>query len=128
MVAWIAGLVGGLALLLACLGLYGTMSYVAARRTHEIGIRVSLGATPMQAIRMVLGDALTLGLAGIAVGVPVALAGSRLVSGLLFGVGAADAATLAEAAVLLLAVVGAAAWLPAWRAATVDAASALRSE
>jgi predicted permease len=128
MVAWIAGLFGGLALLLACLGLYGTMSYVAARRTHEIGIRVSLGATPMQAIRMVLGDALTLGLAGIAVGVPVALAGSRLVSGLLFGVGAADAATLAEAAVLLLAVVGAAAWLPAWRAATVDAASALRSE
>lgn len=77
---------------------------------------------------MVLGDALGLGLAGIAVGVPAALAGSRLVSGLLFGIGAADVATLAEAALLLLAVVGAAAWLPGWRAARVDAAQALRCE
>jgi ABC-type antimicrobial peptide transport system permease subunit len=128
MVAWIAGLFGGLALVLACLGLYGTMSYVAARRTREIGIRVSLGATPMQVGRMVLGDALALGLAGIAVGVPAALAGSRLVSGLLFGIGAADTATLAGAAVLLLAVVVVAAGIPAWRAATVDAMQALRCE
>ncbi|HMD70489.1 MAG TPA: ABC transporter permease, partial [Bryobacteraceae bacterium] len=126
MVAWIAGLFGGLALLLACLGLYGTMSYVAARRTREIGIRVSLGATPVRVSRMVVGEALALGLAGIAIGVPAALAGRRLVSGLLFGIGAADGATLAEAALLLLAVVGMAAWLPAWRAATVKAAQALR--
>jgi predicted permease len=128
MVAWIAGLFGGLALLLACLGLYGMMSYVAARRTNEIGIRVSLGATPWQVTRMVLGDALGLGLAGIAVGVPAALAGSRLVSGLLFGIGAADPATLVGAALLLMAVVAVAAWLPAWRAAAVDAMQALRCE
>jgi predicted permease len=128
MVAWIAGLVGGLALLLACLGLYGTMSYVAARRTHEIGIRVSLGATPIDVSRIVLGDALALGLAGIAVGVPAALAGSRVVSGLLFGIGAADTATLAGAAALLLAVVVLAAALPARRAATREAMQALRCE
>jgi hypothetical protein len=126
MVAWIAGLFGGLALLLACLGLYGTVSYVAVRRTREIGIRVALGATPIQVSRMILGDALVLGLAGISVGIPAALAGSRLVSGLLFGIGPADRATVAEAAVLLLAVVGAAAWLPAWRAARLEATQALR--
>jgi ABC-type antimicrobial peptide transport system permease subunit len=128
MVAWIAGLFGGLALLLACLGLYGMMSYVAARRTSEIGIRVSLGATPAQVIRMVLGDALTLGLVGVAVGVPAALAGSRLVTGLLFGIRGADPATLAGATLLLLALVVAAAWGPAWRAARVDAMRALRCE
>jgi predicted permease len=128
MVAWIVGLFGGLALVLACLGLYGTMSYVTARRTREIGIRVSLGATPLRVSRMVLGDALALGLAGIAVGAPAALAGSRLVSGLLFGIRAADPATLAEAAALLLAVVVLAAWLPAWRAAASDATQALRCD
>jgi predicted permease len=128
MVAWIAGLFGGLALLLACLGLYGMMSYATARRTNEIGIRVSLGATPAQVTRMVLGDALLLGLAGVVVGVPAALAGSRLVAGLLFGIGAADPATLVGAALLLLAVIVAAAWLPAWRASAVDAMRALRCE
>jgi predicted permease len=128
MVAWIAGLFGALALLLACLGLYATMSYSTARRTAEIGIRVSLGATPGRVTRMVLGDALVLGLAGIAVGIPAALAGSRLVSGLLYGVGAADAATLIGAALLLMAVVAVAAWVPAWRASTADATRALRCE
>ena len=78
--------------------------------------------------RMVLGDALGLGLAGIAVGVPAALAGSRLASGLLFGIGATDAATFGGTAVLLMAVVVMAAWLPSWRAASVDAMRALRSE
>jgi ABC-type antimicrobial peptide transport system permease subunit len=128
MVAWIAGLFGGLALLLACLGLYGMMSYATARRTNEIGIRVSLGATPAQVTRMVLGDALVLGMAGVVLGVPAALAGSRLVAGLLFGIGAADPATLVGAALLLLAVIVAAAWLPAWRASAVDAMRALRCE
>ncbi len=128
MVAWIAGLFGGLALLLACVGLYGMMSYATARRTNEIGIRVSLGATPAQVTRMVLGDALVLGLAGVAVGVPAALAGSRLVAGLLFGIGAADPATLVGAALLLLVVVVAEAWLPAWRASAVDAMRAFRCE
>jgi hypothetical protein len=128
MVAWIAGLFGGLALLLACLGLYGMVSYATARRTNEIGIRVSLGATPAQVTRMVLGDALVLGLAGVVVGVPAALAGSRLIAGLLFGIGAADPATVVGAALLLLAVVVAAAWLPAWRASAVDAMRALRCQ
>ncbi len=128
MVAWIAGLFGGLALLLACLGLYGMMSYVTARRTSEIGIRMSLGATPLQVLRMVLGYALTLGVAGVIWGVPAALAESRLVEGLLFGIGAHDAGTLAGAAVVVLAVVVVAAWLPARRAATMDAMRALRCE
>jgi hypothetical protein len=128
MVAWIAGLFGALALVLACLGLYGMMSYVAARRTHEIGIRVSLGATPAVVSRMVLGDALGLGFAGVLIGIPAALLGSRLVANLLFGIAATDAPTLAASALLLLAVVGLAAWLPAWRASRVDATRALRCE
>jgi predicted permease len=128
MVAWIAGLFGGLALLLACLGLYGMMSYVTARRTSEIGIRMSLGATPMRVIRMVLGYALTLGAAGLMVGIPAALVESRLISGLLFGIGAQDATTIAGAALVVMAVVVLAAWLPARRAATMDAMTALRCE
>jgi ABC-type antimicrobial peptide transport system permease subunit len=128
MVAWIAGLFGGLALLLACLGLYGMMSYVTARRTSEIGIRMSLGATPVRVIRLVLGYALTLGVAGVIVGVPAALMESRLIAGLLFGIGANDASTIAGAALVVIAVVVLAAWLPAHRAATMDAMTALRSE
>jgi ABC-type antimicrobial peptide transport system permease subunit len=128
MVAWIAGLFGALALVLACLGLYGMMSYVTARRTSEIGIRMSLGATPARVIRMVLGYALTLGVAGVVLGVPAALAESRLVTGLLFGVGAQDVATVAGAALIMLAVVVVAAWLPARRAASIDALKALRCE
>jgi len=128
MVAWIAGLFGGLALLLACLGLYGMMSYVTARRTSEIGIRMSLGATPARVIRMVLGHALALGIAGLIVGVPAALAESRLVAGLLFGIGARDVWTIAGAALVVIAIVVLAAWLPARRAAALDAVAALRCQ
>jgi len=128
MVAWMAGLFGALALVLACVGLYGVMSYVAARRTSEIGIRVSLGATPFSITRLVLGDALFLAIAGIVLGVPAVLIGSRYIGALLFGIRGSDAATMVGSAVLLLAVATAAAWLPAWRASRMDPMKALRSE
>jgi len=128
MVAWMAGLFGALALVLACVGLYGVMSYVAARRTGEIGIRVSLGATPAGITRLVLGDALLLAIAGVALGVPAVFIASRSVAGLLFGIGGTDGLTIAGSAALLLAVTMAAAWLPACRASRIDPMQALRSE
>ncbi len=128
MVAWLAGLFGALALVLSCVGLYGVMSYVAARRTSEIGIRISLGATPAKVARLVLRDALLLAVAGVALGVPAVLAGSRSIAGLLFGIQPADAPTIAASALLLLAVTVASAWLPARRASHIDPMRALRSE
>jgi ABC-type antimicrobial peptide transport system permease subunit len=128
LVAVISGFFGLLAVLLACLGLYGVMSYTAARRTNEIGIRLALGATRATVLGMVLRESLLLVLAGIAIGVPLALAASRLISGLLFGVSATDPATISLASVLMIVVAALAALLPARRAARVDPMVALRYE
>jgi predicted permease len=128
LLAVISGFFGLLAVLLACLGLYGVMSYTAARRTNEIGIRLALGATRASMLGMVLKESLLLVVAGIAIGVPVALAAARLISGLLFGVSATDPATISMACVLMLVVAAVAALVPARRAARVDPMVALRYE
>jgi predicted permease len=115
-----------LALVLAALGVYGVMSYAVAQRTHEIGLRMALGATPQTVLRLVLGEGVRLALAGIGIGIAVALALSRVVSRFLFGVKSWDPAIFALTALLLLLVAAFACWLPARRAAQLDPWKALR--
>jgi predicted permease len=117
-----------LALTLACVGLYGVIAYSVAQRTLEIGVRVALGATPLSVMRGVLRETLLLVLAGIAIGIPAALAGGRLLVSFLYGLSPQDPPTLAAAAATLLAAAVMAAALPARRAARIDPALALRSE
>jgi ABC-type antimicrobial peptide transport system permease subunit len=117
---------GLVALLLAALGLYGLVAWSVGRRTREIGVRVTLGARPADVARLVLGDGLRPALAGVALGLAGAILASRLLGGLLFGVGPFDVATLAGAAALLVAVAALAAALPARRALAVPPADALR--
>ncbi|HET9983694.1 MAG TPA: ABC transporter permease [Longimicrobiales bacterium] len=121
------GLFGAVAALLAAIGLYGVLAYGVARRTREIGVRIALGATSRDVFRLVGADALRLAAAGLALGVAGALAATRMLSGLLFGVRAIDPLTFLAATAGLLAVAAAAAWLPARRAACVDPADALRA-
>src|SRR5262245_41879091 len=119
---------GLLALLLSCLGLYGILSYTVARRTNEIGIRMALGADRRDVIWLVLRDALRLVLLGAALGIPAALAASRLVSNQLFNISAADPVTIGLATLALLVVAAVAGYLPARRATSVDPLVALRCE
>lgn len=119
---------GVLAMLLASIGLYGTMAYAVSRRTSEIGLRLALGAHSRDVLWMVMRESLALVLMGAAAGVPVALAGGRLISSLLFGVSPADPLTLVVATLLLTAVAALASWVPAHRASGLDAMTALRYE
>ncbi len=128
LVATLAGFLGLLGVLLACLGLYGVISYTVARRTNEIGIRLALGATPGTVLRMVFKESLGLVSVGIGVGLLVASATTRLISTQLFGIGPTDPLTLIGAIVLLVGVAALAAFLPARRAAQVDPLVALRCE
>lgn len=128
LIAILAGFFGVLAVLLACLGMYGVMAYTAARRTNEIGIRMALGATRVEVLGMVLKESLLLVIVGIAIGVPATLACTRLVASLLFGVGAADPLTIASGAALMIVVAVLAGYIPARRAAKVDPVVALRYE
>ena len=126
--ARLTSLFGLLALLLACLGLYGIMSYSVVRRTNEIGIRMALGANQDRILRHVLIEALWLVACAIALGVPVALAASRLISSQLYGLQPNDAFTILLATLLLAAVAVLAGYLPARRATKVDPLVALRYE
>jgi predicted permease len=128
MLAKLAGFFGGLALLLASIGLYGVMAYSVARRRNEIGIRMALGARPGTVLRMVLGESLAVVALGLAVGIPAALACGRLVSSQLYGVEAYDPLTIIGAASVLLAVALAASFLPARAAARLDPFTALRED
>jgi predicted permease len=119
---------GVLALALACVGIYGIMAYSVAQRTNEIGIRLALGAQPGQVRRMVLRESTLLTLAGIALGVGGALACTRLVQSMLYGVKPNDPATIAAGVAVLVAVALAATWIPARRAAGVQPMEALRHE
>jgi ABC-type antimicrobial peptide transport system permease subunit len=119
---------GATALLLSVIGLYGVMSFVVARRTQEIGVRLVLGATRSAAVWLVIRDAMALIGGGIAIALPTAWALRRLVEAQLFGVRAFDGPTVALATGLLALVACCAAMLPAWRAASVNPTDALRFE
>jgi len=128
LIATLSSCFGSLAMLLACLGLYGVISCMVARRTNEIGIRLALGATPAGLLRMVLKESLWLVLAGIAIGVPPTLALTRLISTMLYGVKASDPLTMVGATLLMVAVAAMAALIPARKASRVDPLVALRYE
>jgi macrolide transport system ATP-binding/permease protein len=117
-----------LALVIACVGLYGTMSYNVARRTGEIGIRMALGAGRSSVIQMVLRDVLILASAGFAVGLPAALGAARFIETFLFGMRPNDPLALSLAVIVLLSAVLAAGYLPARRASRIDPMVALRQE
>lgn len=122
------GLFAVTALLLAALGIYGVISYIVSERTHEIGIRLALGADSKSILRMVLRQAIGLALAGAAVGLVGALIVSRSIAGLLYGVRPADPLTFAGVAVLLMGVALLASYIPARRAIRVDPLVGLRYE
>lgn len=122
------GVFATFALVLACVGLYGVTSYSVSRRTNEIGIRVALGAGRAQVLWMVLRQVLLLGLAGLTLGIPLALLASPLVGSFLYGLGPRDGVTIGLAAAALLLVALAAGWMPARRAARMEALVALRHE
>jgi predicted permease len=128
LVARLTGCFGLLALVLAAVGLYGVTSYSVARRTPEIGIRMALGADRAAVVKLVLGSVCGQLALGLAIGLPAALAGGRLIAGQLFGVRSWDPAALAAAAVILGVSALVAGFLPAQRAATIDPLPALRME
>jgi ABC-type antimicrobial peptide transport system permease subunit len=117
-----------LALTIACIGLYGTMSYTVARRTGEIGIRMALGAQRGAVVWMVLREVFALAAVGLAIGVPVALGTSRFVESVLFGMKPNDPLALTLAVAILLGATLLAGFVPAWKAARIDPMSALRHE
>jgi putative ABC transport system permease protein len=122
------GLLALLALLLANVGIYGVLSYTVAARTHEIGVRLALGATSRDVLRLALGQGIRLTLMGIAIGFLSAYAITRLMQPLLFGVSATDPLTFIGGAFLLVLVAWFACYLPARRATKVDPLVALRSD
>jgi predicted permease len=119
---------GVLALVLACVGVYGVMAYSVSRRTSEIGIRLALGARRTQVLAMVMREAGWLGIAGIVAGLAAALLLARVVKSMLYGIAPDDPVTMAGGVVLLLAAALAASWIPARRAAGVEPMVALRHE
>jgi putative ABC transport system permease protein len=121
-------LFGTAALLLCVVGIYGVVSYSVAQRTREIGVRMTLGAPPVEVIRMMMGRGLKLVLIGIAAGTVAALVLGQAVEGLLFGIRARDPVTFIVVMLLLAVVAAVASYLPARRAASLDLTSALRQE
>jgi predicted permease len=128
LISTLSSFFGALALILACIGLYGIMAYAVARRTNEIGVRMALGAQRGQILQMVLREALVLAAIGIAIGLPAAWAATRSISTMLYGLKATDPLTILAATLLTAAVAALAGYLPARRASHVDPMVALRYE
>jgi len=128
MVAVLLSVFGGAALLLAAIGIYGVMGYLVSQRTHEIGIRIALGAERRDIMKLVVGEGLRLILIGAALGLALALALTRVLKSLLFGINATDPLTFGVIAMLMIAVALLACYLPARRATRVDPLIALRYE
>ena len=124
--ASLMGALGLVCLLLAALGSYSVMSYSVSQRVPEIGIRMAMGARPANVIAMIVRQGMGLALAGMAIGTIAALATTRMVASMLFGVDASDPATFVLAAMFLGAIALLAAWLPAYRATRIDPLTALR--
>jgi ABC-type antimicrobial peptide transport system permease subunit len=116
------------ALLLAAIGLYGVMAYAVRQQTHELGVRIALGASRREVVQLIVGSALRVTIVGAALGITVALALSRLMRSLLFGVSASDPWTYGAAAALIIGVGIAASWIPARRATAIDPGSVLRAD
>lgn len=122
------GVFAALALVLSCVGIYGVISYVVGQRTHEIGVRMALGAQSRDVMRLVVGEGIAMALLGVAAGIAGAFGLTRLMANQLFGVTAHDPLTFAAVAVLLTFVALIACYLPARRAVRVDPGVALRCE
>jgi predicted permease len=128
LIARLTTVLGLLALALACLGIYGVMSYAVKQRTAELGIRFALGAPRPRVLWMVFRESLLLTAAGVAIGLPLLMAASRAVGGLLFNVAATDPFIIGGAMAVLLIVGASSSYLPSWRASRVDPLTALRQE
>ncbi len=128
LLALLSSIFGGLASLLAAIGLYGVIAYSVSRRAQEIGVRMALGALPRRVLRLVLGETLALAGLGIACGLPAALAATRLLSGFLYGVRPTDPTVLLGSAGFLALTAAVAGYIPARRAAQIDPVVALRDE
>jgi len=124
--ALFASVLGALALVLATTGIYGVVAYRTELRTHEIGIRVALGAARGDVLRLVLGQGMRLAAVGLALGLVLALVLTRFLRGLLYGVSATDPWTALAVTALLAGIALAACWIPAWRAMRVDPVTAIR--
>jgi ABC-type antimicrobial peptide transport system permease subunit len=127
-IAGLTALFGSLALGLACLGLFGVMSYTVSRRTTEFGVRMALGAQPFNLLWSVFRESLTLVGLGLAVGLPTVLMASQALTRVLVGIRGNDPMTLGGATLLLAVVAALAGMIPAWRASRVDPMVALRCE
>ena len=128
LIARLSSFFGGLSLLLACIGLYGLLSYEVARRTREIGVRMALGARPSDVLRLIVSQGVVLSAAGVSLGILASLGATRYLASLLYGVHPFDPLTFAVVALLLGVVALAACFLPARRAMRVDPMVALRHE
>jgi putative ABC transport system permease protein len=119
------GSFAGIALALSAIGIYGVMAYTVSRRTREIGVRMALGARPVDILRLILGESMTLTLLGVLLGLVGAYVVTRVMNSLLFGVASTDPFTFASATLLLCSVALLASYVPARRAARVDPLDAL---
>ena len=122
------GVVAGLALLLGAIGLYGVLSYVVAHRTREIGVRMALGATATAVRRMVVSQGARVVVVGVVIGIVVALAATRLLGSLLYGVRPVDPIVFAAMSAMMIAIGALASYIPAWRASRVNPIESLRSD
>ena len=128
LIGLLSGIFGGLALVLACVGLYGLMAYAVARRTSEIGLRMALGASRETVLWMVLRESLTLVAIGVVIGIPLVVVGARVVKSQLFGIAPYDPLALISALLVLVAIAAVSGFIPARRATKVEPMVALRDE